>query len=204
MRFVGKLRETFSPFPLGAAFTSGTLPELRFSCACVCQAPCCPCPCPATFPSWQDLRPAPLPWLWPSIPLHGCPGCNQPSPVLLLQGPRACAPGVRGCPWPPAACTPALTQRPPPAQPFSEQHQQDLWMQQFVSRLYAKWLVVKALQRTGNIPWLERTLKELAALNLLLCSAQAVAFEFLLTVRDVQLFPLFTKTYNSVDSCGVP
>lgn len=52
--------------------------------------------------SGEDLRPGPLQWSCPVIRIHGCPGCCQPSPKLLVQGPWACASEAR------AACGPRL------------------------------------------------------------------------------------------------
>lgn len=84
-----------------------------------------------------------LPWLPSAQPQTACSGAMG----LCLQG--------EGCLWHLATHAPALTQWPPPTQPFSEQPQQDVSMKQFVSCLHGKRLVIKAFQSAGNIYWLE-------------------------------------------------
>lgn len=104
-----------------------------------------------------------LPWLPSAQPqTTGSGGLNCSLQALLNCG----------LPHYPCPCPHPVT---PPTQP-----QQDVWMQQFVSCLYGKRLVIKAFQSAGNIYWLElrASKEELAVLNLLLCSAQAVALNF--------------------------
>lgn len=118
---------------------SETMGTVRISVSPFWQVPC----------SGEDLRLAPFQWSYPVIQIHGCPGCCQPSPKLLVQGPWTCFSKAR------AACGPGcLCPCPYPVAP-SHPTPEDIWMQQFFCCLYGKRLVIKAFQSAGNIYWLE-------------------------------------------------
>lgn len=125
IRFVVKLWEAFSPVPLEAAFRAGLAWDLAWA---VFQLH-------LVWPGTLLL----LPHLVRTSDLPCCNGLawwsrHTAAPVAISPAPCCLFKGHRlvPCGWG-AAIAPALTQRPPPAQRFSEQPQQDLWMQQFVS-----------------------------------------------------------------------
>lgn len=149
----------------------------------------------------EDLRPALLQWSCPVNQIHGCPSCHRPSPKPLVQG------GwivhfrhywIVGCL---TAHAPALTQWPLPPSPskmfgcsslslvcmvkgLSLKHFSQLETFTGLSFVLQKkswqpWTCCYALHRQW--PWISAYSKGYLAFSL-----------------------LFSKTHNSVDSCGVP